>query len=81
MNHLLRERPTAPPPSVRREVRQKIGLRLLEMCARGYWQCQDCGAINTREESDHGQPAYCGSCRSVHITLQPAVLEPQDLYD
>ena len=72
---------TATPPSLGRELKQKIGLRLTEMCRSGFWQCQDCGAINTREEDDHGQPAYCGSCGSHHIKLEPAVIEPQDLYD
>ena len=81
MNHLLRQRPTTPPPSLGRELARKIELRLSEMCRSGFWQCQNCLGINTREEDDHGQPAYCGTCGSHHITLQPAVVEPEDLYD
>jgi Zn finger protein HypA/HybF involved in hydrogenase expression len=94
MKPLLSDQPsTATPPSLGRELKQRIELRLAQTRAAAqeritqalgsYWLCLDCLGVNTREEDDHGQPAYCGLCRSHRLKLmqQVEVLEPQDLYD
>lgn len=50
-------------------------LSLGEASASGYWRCLDCDAINSREESDQGEPAQCGRCGSHKLRYQPAVFQ------
>jgi len=76
------KRSVATPPELGRQIKRSTGQRLSELCASGYWLCQDCSAINSREEGEQGQPAHCGSCRSTRLKLQPAafeLIEPGDL--
>jgi len=79
---------TALPPELKGQIKQKFKSRLSEMWIAGYWLCLDCYGINTREEDDHGQPAFCGSCKSTRLKCVPpgetvrelaSLIEPGDL--
>ena len=84
VKRLLRRTLTAPPIS-QVEGRTVNGSRLTELARAAFIECRGCGGINTREEGDHGQPAFCTDCGSYHLRYHPAALpaliEPGDLHD
>ena len=61
------------PPELEQQLKQKVRNRLSELSVTGYWLCLNCCGINTREEDDHGQPAYCGVCTSIRLRLVPPI--------
>ncbi len=85
MNRLLTQ--STAPYGMQEQLKRKISKRNAEyakLAVVGYWLCLDCSAINSREEDDHGQPAYCSSCKSHKLKLMPPalrLLEPEDLRD
>ena len=69
-----------PAPEQGRQLKAQVAERLRDLSRASHWVCRDCAGINTREEDDHGQPAFCSSCSSVRLELRaPALIEPGDL--
>jgi len=60
---------------LKRQIAGKIRSRLLACATEGYWLCDNCAAVNSRVESETGQPHHCGVCHSTRLSYQPAVLQ------